>query len=215
MVFRIGLGIIALLCVVIIADIVRIQLMQPAPLSLYAESDEEAYGPATADVNVAAFLDYGCPWCKKLHPVLKEAALQDGNVRYRPVPVNVLETDDSKTGAFMTYMAGRQGKFMAMHEALIAHKGPLNDGTVAQLAFDTGVDMTLMNTEAQNPDIIRKMERRISENITLFVVYEGRATPYIVINDTIRFVPEGQMPTVDDFLQMFQNARQDNSQTTG
>lgn len=76
-------------------------------------------GNPKGDVTIAAFLDYNCPFCKKAAPDLARIVKTDGKIRlvYKDWPIL---GDASVYGAQLALAAHYQGKYEAVHHALMA-----------------------------------------------------------------------------------------------
>lgn len=159
-------------------------------------------GPADADVNVVEFLDYACPYCKEVHPTIMAAVRRDGKVRYSPRPVAFL-SEESVKAAVLAYAAGRQGRFTDMHDALMGDPRDLNDEVLSDAAGRIGTDLATLEEIAQT----QQTQDDVIYNLKTFKRLGGKATPTFIIDELIFYVPEGRMPTVEDFLKMFAEAR--------
>lgn len=156
----------------------------------------------TADLTVVEFMDYSCPFCREVHGTITEAIRRDGHVRFIPRP---LPSDDeyASHAALLAYTAAEQGKFLEMHNALIKNYRVVDEGVMRQLADEAGIDM-----EKFQKDYEAKIgEKAVIDNGKTFKAL-GRSTfPLFIIGEKLFYVPEGRMPTVDDFLRMFAEAR--------
>ena len=199
MALRIFYIVIALAAGFLIYDIYKLS-------SGYGKLDEvpETYslGPEDADVTVVEFLDYGCTYCRDIHPVIISAVVKDKNVRYVPRPLPS-QNPESVHAAILAYTAGMQGKFLEMHDGLMKNYRVLDEATIFELSEQAGIDTDRMDTDVKTGEVVD----RINENGALFKKIGGQQTPTFVINNDVIFVPEGRMPTVDDFLNMFDEAR--------
>ncbi len=199
MALRIFYVVIALIAAFLIYDIYR---LYTGYKDLSDVPAEYALGPDDADVTIVEFLDYSCRHCREIHPTIIGAVTKDGNVRYIPRP---LPSDDAEAvnAALMAYAAGKQGKFIEMHNELIKNYRVIDEAVVIDLSQKTGIDMVRLGEDIK----AHETGEKINENGRMFNKIEGQSTPTFVINDSIIFVPEGRMPTVDDFLKMFNDAR--------
>lgn len=161
-----------------------------------------ATGPESADLTVVEFLSYSCRYCREVHPTITEAVKRDGNIRYIPRPVGSGDSE-SMQAAKIVYAAGEQGKFIEMHNALIENYRVVDEDALVELSRRVGVDVNELNKALGSGG----GEKRIKKNTKLFLNIGGQATPTFIIGGEIIYVPEGQMPLVDDFLAMFAEAR--------
>lgn len=165
---------------------------------------EDGYrtGSKNATLEVVEFLDYGCPYCREAHPTITEAVRRDGNVSYVPRPVAFLGPD-SAYAAVVAYAAGEQGKFIEMHDVLIRNFEALSPETLPSIAAQAGVDAAALQKAIDNGGL----ENAVLENLDLFEKMGLNATPAFIIGEDTIYIPEGRMPEVQDFLDMFAKAR--------
>lgn len=166
--------------------------------------DLYAKGPADADLEVVEFIDYACPFCQQIHPTIIEAVQRDGRVRYLPKPLPVLGNERSANAAIMAYAAGQQGKFFELHDIIIRDFASFDDAKAIQVMRDLGIDADQLKRDALG----KQTRRMLSENGELYQSYDTGATPTFVFGGHTVYVPKGTMPTADDFLRMFNEARQ-------
>ncbi|MDB2682874.1 thioredoxin domain-containing protein [Alphaproteobacteria bacterium] len=159
-----------------------------------------SYGPADADLSVVEFVKYTCPYCRDVHDTIMEAVERDGNVLYVP---RVLPTVGLKD-AQMSYAAGKQGLFKLAHGALLKDPRIMEEDGLMSIADTLGFDQVQLEKDMQDDEIIDQ----INDNITLFHAVGAKATPTFVIGGDIIYTPEDRMPSVEDFLAMFEEARQ-------
>lgn len=200
MALRVFYILLALVSVLVIAQIASVAFTRKQ-----ISSTPETYTVAApeADLEVVEFIDYSCPFCQQVHPTITEAVKRDGHVRYLPKPLPTTN-QRSTNAAVHAYAAGRQGKFIEMHNALIADFPNLTDEKLARLAIELGLDEAQLAKDLQDPEI----QKQLQENATLFSRYKTKATPTFLIGKKMLYVPSGTMPTVDDFLRMFNEARE-------
>lgn len=159
-------------------------------------------GPASANLEVVEFLDYGCPYCREAHPTITQAVERDGNITYIPRPVAFLGPN-SAYAAVIAYGAAEQGKFFEMHDALIRNFESLSEETLPDIAAQAGVDYAALQKALE----AGHLQEKVIENLDIFESLGHRATPTFIIGGGVAYTPEGRMPEVDDFLKMFDQAR--------
>ena len=104
---------------------------------------DPAFGPADARVTVVQFFDYRCPGCKAV--AADYAALMQANpdVRFVFKEWPILDRGDDTTSNYAAraaLAAHRQGKYLAVHQALMAENG-LTREAVDQILAANGVAM--------------------------------------------------------------------------
>ena len=199
MIKKILLSLFALICLIIALFIgAQMVAVSQTKSALTNASSDYTYGNEDGDLTVVEFVKYTCPHCRSLHPVIMEAVKQDGNVRYipRPLPSEVKDVH-------LAYAAGEQGLFHLAHGALLKDPRILEDGGIMAIAGTLGLDIKKLKTDMDSS----KTQQKINENIQLFLDMGLTRTPTFIIGGDTIFVPEGSPPTVQDFLQLFKEAR--------
>lgn len=105
------------------------------------DPDAPEAGNLKGDVTIVAFFDYNCPFCKKAEPSLESAVAKDGRVRlvYKDWPIL---SDASIYGAQRALAAKYQGRYQAVHDALMAIPGrKIPKEQMQQAIAATGIDM--------------------------------------------------------------------------
>ena len=200
MAFRAVLILLTLVAGYILFEIGRVYVAYEA---LDNVPESHIIGPEDADVTVVEFLDYACPYCRQIHPTIMEAVKTDGNVRYIARPVTILNTDRSVDYAYYAYAGGLQGKFKELHELFITYDGPVDEALLDKLHNEGIIDLPKLAKDTERDDAINM----VRNTTALFKTVGGRATPTFVISKRLFYVPEGRMPTVEDFLKMFNEIR--------
>ena len=104
------------------------------------DPDIPAAGNREGDITIVEYFDFQCPFCRQIHPELKQVVKEDGNVRLVskdwPVFGGV-----SVYAAKMTLASKYQDKFVEAHDALIETKTGLTEPKVRQLLAKAGVDV--------------------------------------------------------------------------
>jgi protein-disulfide isomerase len=115
-------------------------------------------GNPRGSVTVVEFFDYRCPHCKNAAPDVKKLAQEDSDVRivYKQFPVL---GPDSELAARAALAAHAQGKYAALHDALMAASGPLTLPVILQLAGPAGLDAAKLQADIERPEIRATIER--------------------------------------------------------
>lgn len=104
-------------------------------------------GNPDGDVTVVVFSDYNCPYCKKSLPDLERVAQEDGKVRlvYKDWPIL---TEASTYGARLALAARYQGKYKAVHDALMAIPGrKIPQEQMREAIVKSGVDVPRLDAD--------------------------------------------------------------------
>lgn len=104
-------------------------------------------GDPHGDVTIVAFFDYNCLYCMKTHPELVKLLQEDPRIRlvYKDWPIF---GDISAYAAQVALAAKLQGKYAAVHDALLA-TGARKTGKdqVRDIAQGAGVDMAKLDAD--------------------------------------------------------------------
>src|SRR6476646_10757051 len=97
--------------------------------SVWHDPEIPALGNPRGDLILVEYIDYQCPVCKQLHPVLSRVVRADGNVRLVSKSWPIFG-GASIYAARIVLAAKYQGKYAQAHEALFAAKVPLSETVV-------------------------------------------------------------------------------------
>jgi protein-disulfide isomerase len=114
--------------------------------AILRDPDIPATGNPDGDVTVVEYLDYQCPYCRKVHPILEQAAHEDGRTRlvYKNWPVF---GEDSVYSAQMALAAREQGKYVQAHAALIGLNTKVTATVTDKALADAGIDVERAKAE--------------------------------------------------------------------
>ncbi len=199
MAFRVFITLLALANIYFIYEVAQLARARGA---LESVPPGFSIGPENADLSVVEFLDYSCPHCRNIHPVIMEAIKRDGRIKYIPRPVPS-KTPGSLKYAKAAYAAGQQGKLIEMHDELMRNFRAMDEDDLIKLAADMGIDAEKFKADMA-PD---KAEPYLKKNSWLFAYMRTPSFPYFVIGKNLAFSPTTKMPSPDDFLKLFHEAR--------
>ena len=113
--------------------------LTPVVASVLADPGSPRVAPAGADVTVVVFTDYQCPICKATDPALARLLAADRGVRviYKDWPIRGPMSD---LAARTALAADRQGRYVAVHAALMSARGALSAPRIAAIAVAAGAD---------------------------------------------------------------------------
>lgn len=96
-------------------------------------------GPRGADVTIVIFTDYQCPVCRATDPALERLIRRDPRVRvlFKDWPIFGAR---SIRAARIALAADRQGKYWAMHRALMESRLPFTDDNLILIGQAAGID---------------------------------------------------------------------------
>jgi protein-disulfide isomerase len=164
-------------------------------------------GAEAADVTIISFIDYNCPYCKRMQPELAGIVEADPRVRvlYKEWPIF---GDASEQASRIAIAASYQGMYEEAHNAFMGSPTPISGADDAlRLAREAGVDMARLEQDmrARADDIDAVLQRTGAEAAALAL----RGTPAFIINGNMipGALPPGQLEAVVDRLRSGQGLR--------
>ena len=165
------------------------QVKQQAKLQAAAQS---AIGTKTAEIydagspvagnpngseTLVEFFDYSCHYCKQIHPDLQTLIKDDPNLKviYKDFPIL---GPGSMLAAKAALAANMQGKYQAMHDALLDYKAALDDDAIKQIASNVGVDYSKLKSDMDSADVSKQLQANASLADSLNI----RGTPTMIVN---------------------------------
>ncbi len=141
-------------------------------------------GNPKGNVTLVEFFDYQCIHCKKMAPVINELIKNDPNLRvvYKEFPIFGKSSDIASRVALAAAM---QGKYQAMHAALIKQESRLNEQNIMAAAKAVGLNMVKLKTDMASQAVTDALtaNRELAEKLHLM------GTPAFVVAAT----PAGQL----------------------
>ena len=83
---------------------------------LFRDPNSPAVGNRDSEVQIVAFLDYRCPYCKKLTNIISKMQADNVRIIYKEWPIL---GDSSVLAARAGLAADKQGKYLAFHTQLM------------------------------------------------------------------------------------------------
>jgi len=153
---------------------------------LFDDPASPVLGNPKGSVTIVEFFDFRCPYCKGMAKDLRDLVQADGNIRliYKDFPILGPASHFASKAALA---AQKQGKYAALHDALMAFKGQISDDVVLDLAKRAGLDVAQLKKDMEAPEI----ETQIRKNYNLASALKLSGTPGFVIGDS---VVDGAMP---------------------
>lgn len=150
--------------------------IQRAADQLFRDAADPVRGNPRGDVTIVEFFDARCGFCKQLHPALEALLRRDGNVRIVMKDLPVLGPN-SMLAARALLASHRQGRYAALQDALLTHRGEPTEQVLRDIAQRVGLDWARLRREMDDPAI----QRRIEANMRLAQSLGIQGTPALVI----------------------------------
>lgn len=143
-------------------------------------------GNPKGNVTLVEFFDYQCIHCKKMAPIIAGLIKKDSNLRvvFKEFPIFGSSSDMASRAALAAAM---QGKYQAMHEALLKQEGRLNEKIITETAKSIGLNMTKFKADMDS----QAVKDALNENRDLAEKLRLMGTPAFIIAST----PAGQFKT--------------------
>jgi protein-disulfide isomerase len=137
-------------------------------------------GNPQGDVTLVEFFDYNCPYCRQVAPHMERAEAGDPKLRivYKEFPILGA---NSTFAAKAALAANRQGKYVALHKALMETKGTVGEKAVLDAAGRLGLDVERLKKDMADPAI----QAHIDRNLALARALQINGTPSFVIGEQI------------------------------
>jgi protein-disulfide isomerase len=137
-------------------------------------------GNPDGDVTVVEFFDYNCGYCKQVREDVFTLVAEDPDLRvvFKELPILA---PSSVTAARVALAAREQGLYVEVHNALMAHRGALDEDTIFALAEEAGADVDQLRIDMEDPAI----DEAIAGNLELAQALGVRGTPAFVIGETL------------------------------
>ncbi len=143
---------------------------------LFQSNSSPVTGNASGDVNLVEFFDYQCIHCKHMTKTVGELLKTDKKVRviYKQFPIF---GKSSEFAAKAALAANKQGKFSALHEALMDVSEKLDDAKVLAIAKQAGLDVAKLQKDMQDPAVAKELmdNQKLAESMGIM------ATPVFVL----------------------------------
>ena len=150
--------------------------------AVLADVGSPSVGPRDAGVTVIVFSDYQCAICRANAPVVEKVRREFPSVRfvYKDWPIF---GERSAYAASVALAADRQGRFLALHDALMRASGPLDQATVKRVAEGVGINWpaTTEVLRRDAPAIATQLKRHAFEAWSLGIA----GTPAYLVGDKL------------------------------
>lgn len=179
------------------SDAARENMLSALVPTLSASPLTPIVGAEDSDVIMVEFFDYQCGYCKRLFPGMKDIMASDPKLKVIFVEYPVIGPA-SLVAARAAIASQNQGLYMEFHEALMNHKGRLDDATILSIADSVGLDVDQLKVDMEAPEIVAYLRdvRGLAEGLGI------RGTPSMVIGDNFigGYVPPERLKGVIDMV---------------
>ncbi|MBT5241833.1 MAG: DsbA family protein [Rhodospirillaceae bacterium] len=155
----------------------NLQQLLPALLN---PPENTVIGNPDGNVTVVEFFDYNCGYCKSMFETLLDTLQDDKELRLVLIEFPILGPN-SVTASKAALASRNQDLYGPFHQAMLSHRGSLNEATIMTLARGVGLDINQLQSDMKDPDIDQIIER----NRAIAQQLEINGTPAFVVGDTL------------------------------
>jgi protein-disulfide isomerase len=112
--------------------------------ALFRDPNSPAVGNRDSGVHIVAFLDYRCPYCKKLTNILAKMQVDNVRIVYKEWPIL---GDSSLLAARAALAADKQGKYLAFHRRLMNSRLIPTATYIEEIAVTLGLNQSQLRTD--------------------------------------------------------------------
>ena len=156
---------------------------------IFRDGTDFVVGNPNGKVTMVEFFDYNCGWCKKGFPEVLALIEEDKDLKFVMKEFPIFG-GDSDYAAQAAVAANKQGKYWALHVAMMSHEGKITKQAVDEIATAQGLDMAQLKKDMESPETAGILER----NRTLAQSLAINGTPAFIIDD--KLVP-GYLPKAE------------------
>jgi len=146
--------------------------------ALFGDTAAPAVGHRESPVQIAAFLDYRCPYCRTLAGIMTAVRADNVRVIYKEWPIL---GEPSLLAARAALAADRQGKYPAFHARLMNTRLIPTPKLIEDIADELGIDPVKLREDMRAPAIAAAIARTSALAQALGFI----GTPVLVVNRTI------------------------------
>lgn len=139
-------------------------------------------GNANAPVTIVEFVDYECPHCKRVQPVLHQIADEykdEVKIYFKNYPLG--GHTNARAAAEAAVAAQAQGKFWVYSDKLWGIAESLSPAAMEQIAKESGLDVGKWHADFESEPVKAKVEKDHAEGTALGIM----STPTIYINGRV------------------------------
>jgi protein-disulfide isomerase len=136
-------------------------------------------GNKNAPVHIIAFLDYQCPYCASMYPILQQLLDKYPDkvnliIKHFPLRMHPF----AEKAALACLAASKQNKYRELSDVYFRNSRNLNDDTIVSLAQQAGLNSDAFNKERSD----QNLKNIINEDLNLGRKLNIRGVPAVFIN---------------------------------
>lgn len=146
--------------------------------ALFRDPDSPTVGSQDSQVQIVAFFDYRCPYCRKLANIISKMQADNLRIVYKEWPIL---GDSSVLAAQAGLAADKQGKYLAFHTRMMNSRIILTPAYIEEIAVELGMDQAQLRDDMNSG----KTALAIQRTSTLASALGFIGTPALVVGRTI------------------------------
>lgn len=131
-------------------------------------------------ITITEFYDYNCGHCKNVTPAMMQLIRENPDIRYVFKEYHIFQEPSSLRGARAALLARSSGRYLQIHQQLMATAG-LQPEQVDAILRANGVDPSPLD----NPAAMRAIDAQLTDIQELAALLRIDGTPSFVIGDTV------------------------------
>jgi protein-disulfide isomerase len=158
------------------------ELIAAQSAALFQDGHSHVFGNPDGDLTIVEFSDYRCGYCKRAHPEVQRLLESDGGIALVMKEFPILGPDSTLAArAAMAALREAPDLYPAFHEAMMEHKGQLDESAVFGIARSVGLEEASLRLSMEDPAIAQA----IAANYDLAKALRIEGTPAFVIGDQV------------------------------
>ena len=150
-------------------------------------------GNPDGDLTLVEFMDYRCGYCRRAAPEVESLVAGDGDIRFviKEFPILGEQSMIASRFAIATKQVAGEDAYKAVHDALIAYKGEINETALTRMADTLGLEAGPI-LDSMDSDAVSEV---IAKNHSLAKTLGISGTPSFVMGDRLLrgYVPREAM----------------------
>lgn len=114
-------------------------------------------GNPKAEITIVEFFDYHCAYCKTAMPTLFELTEKNDDIKIRFMEFPILRPE-SELASRAAIAANKQGKYVALHQAMMSAPGVLSEQRIFSIAQDVGLDLAQLKADMEAAETTKILE---------------------------------------------------------
>jgi protein-disulfide isomerase len=144
---------------------------------LFSDPATPRFGAKDARLTLVSFTDYNCPYCKQFDPLLERLVKENPEVAVVIKLLPFRGTSSISAGrAALTIWEQQPDKFMALHQRLMAKKGPQDEESIDAAIAKVGLAPVKVTPESY---------LQLKTNVEIAEVLGIQGTPATIIGDQL------------------------------